>query len=189
MATIDVIDIYSGATSAGIPVSGNQTFAEALVMAGYLGTTPVYPSLAISLKTLELFRVIRLFKASFSVESFAKMICYMYYVSLLSVITRTVPLTYMQIPYRRHYRTGLSDAFDIYLTIRQRVEKQVMTELGREGPDWRPVHGCPPCSYAVRSESSRPIFWIAITLTSFLRWRARRKLPGAACLSSTGTTP
>ena len=78
--TIDVIDILSGVTSASIPISGNQTSAEALVMAGYLGTTPVYPSLVISLKTLELFQVIHLFKASFSVESFAKMICYMYYV-------------------------------------------------------------------------------------------------------------
>lgn len=80
VVTIDVIDIYSGATSANIPVSGDQTLAEALVMAGYFGTTPIYPSLAISLKTLELFRVIHLFKASFSVESFAKMVCYTYYV-------------------------------------------------------------------------------------------------------------
>lgn len=75
-----MIDIYSGATSAEIPVAGDQTFAEALVAAGYLGTTPIYPSLAISLKTLELLRVIRLFKASFSIEAFTKMICYMYYV-------------------------------------------------------------------------------------------------------------
>ena len=77
---IDVIDIYSGATSAEIPVAGDQTFAEVLVAAGYLGTTPIYPSLAISLRTLELLRVIRLFKASFSIEAFTKMICYMYYV-------------------------------------------------------------------------------------------------------------
>ncbi|KAI1782519.1 hypothetical protein LXA43DRAFT_977529 [Ganoderma leucocontextum] len=133
--TIDVIDLYSGATSAEIPVAGNQTFAEALVLAGYLGTTPIYPSLAISLKTLELLRVIRLFKASFSIEAFAKMICHMYYV-----------------PYRRHYRTGLSDAFDIYLTLQQRVEEQVMAALGRDAPDWRAVHGCPPCSYEVEGE-------------------------------------
>ncbi|PIL29500.1 hypothetical protein GSI_08308 [Ganoderma sinense ZZ0214-1] len=133
--TIDVIDLYTGATSANIPVAGDQTAAEALVMAGYLGTTPVFPSLAVSLKTLELLRVIRLFKASFSIEAFAKMICYMYY-----------------IPYRRHYRTGLSDAFDIYLTIQQRVEQQIMAALGRETSDWRPIHGCPPCSYEVEGE-------------------------------------
>lgn len=84
-ATIDVLDIFSGATSATIPLSGNQTFAEALVCAGYLGTTPLFPSLAISLKTLELFRVIRLFKASFSVEAFAKLCCHMYYVCVLNL--------------------------------------------------------------------------------------------------------
>ena len=78
---INVLDIFSNVTSVKIPIAGDQSFAEALVDAGYLGTTPIYPTLAISLRTLELFRVIRLFKASFSVEAFAKMICYMYYVS------------------------------------------------------------------------------------------------------------
>lgn len=53
-ARIDVIDLYSGATPIEIPVTGNQMFAKALVMARYLGITPIYLSLAISLKTLEL---------------------------------------------------------------------------------------------------------------------------------------
>ena len=78
---INVLDIFSNATSVKILIVGDQSFAEALMQAGYLGTTPIFPTLVISLHILELFRVIRLFKVSFSVEAFAKMICYMYYVS------------------------------------------------------------------------------------------------------------
>ena len=78
---INVLDIFSNVTSVQIAIIGNQSFAEALVHAGYLGTTPIFLTLAISLRMLELFRVIRLFNASFSIEAFAKMICYMYYVS------------------------------------------------------------------------------------------------------------
>lgn len=76
---IDVLDIYSLRSSATItPTSESMSTAAMLVACGYLGTTPVNPSLAISLKTLELLRRLRLFKASFSIEAFAKLLCYCY---------------------------------------------------------------------------------------------------------------
>ncbi len=78
---IDVLDIYSCESTATVQIADGQTLSEALVAAGYLGTTPVSPSLAISLKTLELFRCIRLFKASYSTEAFTKLLCHQYYVS------------------------------------------------------------------------------------------------------------
>ena len=78
---ISVVDLYTLAASATIPVASNQRNAEALVAAGYLGNSPIQPSVAISLKTLELFRTLRLFKASYSAEAFAKLICHHYCVS------------------------------------------------------------------------------------------------------------
>ena len=59
-------------------------------------------------------------------------------------------LTFRQIPYRRQYRTGLADTFDVYLTILSLVEAQIMGALGRDDPDWQAVHGCPACSYEVQ---------------------------------------
>ncbi|KAJ3729926.1 hypothetical protein C8R42DRAFT_693640 [Lentinula raphanica] len=59
-----------------IPWDSETPVAVALVQAGYLGTTPVNPSVAIALRTLELFYSLRLFKPSFSVEAFAKTICH-----------------------------------------------------------------------------------------------------------------
>ncbi|KAG6809418.1 hypothetical protein H0H92_000329 [Tricholoma furcatifolium] len=133
--TLDAIDIYTLPTTLSITRSANTSASAALVDAGYLGNTPLSPSLAISLKTLELLRVIRLHRPSFSIEAFARVICYFYLV-----------------PYRRKYRTALSDTFDVYLDLRRRVDAQVATFLGRDGADYRVLHACPPCSYKIQGE-------------------------------------
>ena len=73
-----VLDVYTLETSVRIPYSDQDLPIEALVKSGYLGNTPTTPSLAISLRTLELFRRIRLRKSSFSVEAFAKVVCDLY---------------------------------------------------------------------------------------------------------------
>ena len=52
-----------------------------------------------------------------------------------------------QVPYRRRYRSALADAFEIYITILRSIEKLVSQELGRDTPDWRVQHACPPCTY------------------------------------------
>ncbi|KAL7280958.1 hypothetical protein ACG7TL_005907 [Trametes sanguinea] len=76
---IEVLDFFTRQHKAYIKRSPDQSTAEALVAHGFLGTTPISPSIAISLETLELMRCIRLFKASFSTEAFTKMLCYRYY--------------------------------------------------------------------------------------------------------------
>ncbi|KAJ3816761.1 hypothetical protein F5880DRAFT_1626459 [Lentinula raphanica] len=109
---INVIDIH--------------TLARTPVAVALLGTTPVNPSVAIALRTLELFYSLRLFKPSFSVEAFAKTICHT-----------------LGVPYRRTYCTHLSDAFDIYLTLRRKYT-----------PNYHVLHSCPPCDYKLEGEPS-----------------------------------
>jgi hypothetical protein len=83
---IEVLDLYTLDTEAHICRSADiDSSAEALVRSGYLPTTPVSPSLAVSLKTLELFHRIRICKPSFSIEVFAKVLCDIYGVSLLII--------------------------------------------------------------------------------------------------------
>lgn len=77
---ITVIDLYSKKRTAHIKRGTHHPMAESLVLHGYLGTSPINPSLAISLDSLELFRCIKLFKVSFSTEAFTKLLCYMYFV-------------------------------------------------------------------------------------------------------------
>jgi hypothetical protein len=77
--SINVIDIYTVRTTAKIRRSAEiESIAEALVLNGYLPTSPESPTLAVSLKTLELFRRIRIRKPSFSIEAFAKVLCDLY---------------------------------------------------------------------------------------------------------------
>lgn len=75
---LEVLNIYTLDETVRIPCTDRETPIQALIKSGYLGNTPVTPTLAISLRTLELFRRIRLRKSSFSVEAFTKVICDLY---------------------------------------------------------------------------------------------------------------
>jgi hypothetical protein len=79
--SIECVDLYSLTTSIDVPRTSSMTAVEALMVQGYLATSPVDPTLAISIKTLELFRKLRCRKASFSVEAYAKVLCDLYAVS------------------------------------------------------------------------------------------------------------
>ncbi|KAH9931631.1 uncharacterized protein BXZ73DRAFT_90069 [Epithele typhae] len=134
------IDLNTLQVQVDYEVASDQFPCEALAARGYLATTPSQPELAVSFDTLELFRTIKLFKPSFSTEAFAKMACYKY-----------------EMGYRRHYRTALGDAYDIYIEILEDVQRDVMSALGRDTPDWRAIHGCPPCGYELEDEE--PTEW------------------------------
>jgi len=85
-AEISVINIYTLSTSIKISCVGDQTTASALAGLGYIGNAPFHPSVAISIKTLELYRILRWRKPSFSVEAFVKVICDLYVVCIFFII-------------------------------------------------------------------------------------------------------
>lgn len=80
---ISVIDIYTLSTSIKLSCEGNQTTASTLVGLGFVGNAPFKPSIAVSLKTLELYQILRRRKPSFSIEAFTKVICDLYMVRAL----------------------------------------------------------------------------------------------------------
>ncbi|PPQ87110.1 hypothetical protein CVT24_010780, partial [Panaeolus cyanescens] len=75
---IRVIDLYTLASTATIPRRDDQITSVALVEAGYIGNSPISPSIAISLRTLELYCLLRQRKPSFSFEAFVKVLCDLY---------------------------------------------------------------------------------------------------------------
>lgn len=75
---VAVIDLYTLSTSVKVSHVDNKTTAVALASLGFIGNSPFNPSVAVSVKTLELYRVLRRRKASFSVEGFVKVICDLY---------------------------------------------------------------------------------------------------------------
>ncbi|KAG1781486.1 hypothetical protein EV702DRAFT_1041995 [Suillus placidus] len=83
---IECIDLYTLSNTTRIQRNANvKTVSEALVLNGYIGATPQSPSIAISLRTLELYRRIRLQKPLFSAEAFTKVLCDLYNISNVSV--------------------------------------------------------------------------------------------------------
>ncbi|PPQ79249.1 hypothetical protein CVT24_007507 [Panaeolus cyanescens] len=124
---ITAVNLYTLETKTLIQRRADQTTSTALMEAGYLGNSPINPSLALSVKTLQLYLTIRQRKPSFSFEAMAKVLCDLY-----------------QIPYRRHWRSALADAFDVFLAIKRNVDRLVQKELGRDTEHWRALNACPP---------------------------------------------
>ena len=83
---ITVIDIYTLSTSIKVSSADEETTASALVKLGFIGNAPFRPSVAVSMKTLELYRTLRRRKPSFSIEAFVKVISDVYLVRL-SLVT------------------------------------------------------------------------------------------------------
>ncbi|KAG2157044.1 hypothetical protein DEU56DRAFT_867153 [Suillus clintonianus] len=138
--TITIVDIFTLQTSTFIHRDANSLSAAIdLVRAGFLSHVPVSPSVAISLRTLEHFRHLRLRKPSFSIEAYVKVICDSY-----------------KVPYKRRWRTVLANAFDTYLAILRQVEQRVNAALGRSTANWRILNSCPPCTYELEDEPLLP---------------------------------
>jgi hypothetical protein len=158
--TLAVVDLYTIKSHATIKRRDDQHRTIALVEAGYLGNSPEEPTMAISLKTLDLYRVLRQRKPSFSFESFAKVLCDLYQVRESMLCHRkqftlsSNPCAYAKTPYRRQWRIALADAFDVFLSIRHIVETRIAEALGRLTENWRVLNACPPCMYEVRNTNS-----------------------------------
>ena len=86
--TLSVIDIYTLTTSVTVtrPTTSTSIVSD-IARQGYLAVSPSQPGRAVSFKTLELFRRLRLRKASMSIEAFAKVICDFYMVSYIILIS------------------------------------------------------------------------------------------------------
>ncbi|KAG1800752.1 uncharacterized protein HD556DRAFT_1229992 [Suillus plorans] len=134
--TIPTIDIFTLNHEATIPHSADSiSVVDSLLRAGYLSPTPITPTIVISLRTLEHYRLLHNRKFSLSIEAFAKVLCDSY-----------------SLPFCRRYRILLSDAFDVYLSLLRNVEKCVLAALGCDTPNWQVLNACPPCTYEVVDE-------------------------------------
>ncbi|KAG1777134.1 hypothetical protein EV702DRAFT_970148, partial [Suillus placidus] len=150
--TINTVDIFTLEWSTlNSRSADSRSPSIALVLQGYMGNAPYSPSYAVSLWTLEHYRILRLCKPSLSIEAFVKVVCDSYGISLLFMIHHLTDVV-MQIPYVRTYHTVLSSTFDIYLTILREVEKRIKAALQRDTPNWRVLNACPACTYMLEDE-------------------------------------
>ncbi|KAI0055028.1 hypothetical protein BV25DRAFT_1873233 [Artomyces pyxidatus] len=111
-----------------------------LLQQGCLGCSPVEVSATISVRTLELYRRLRLRQPRVSVQAWIKTVCDLHNLS-----------------YRRSYWRQFTDTFDVYLKILRGVEARVRDALEHTSPDLRVKAACPACHYELINEDTLPV--------------------------------
>jgi hypothetical protein len=106
-----------------------------LIKRGFISSAAVYPSVALSLRTLETFRVMRLRCPRLGVQAFTRALCDTH-----------------GVPYCSYLRNQVSDAFNIYLQILRSVDGRIRSALGWDGDNWRIQNACAACTYKLEGE-------------------------------------
>ena len=91
---IFTIDMFTLNHQTVITRAASDSNVTALGRKGFLGNSPLSPSVAISFRTLDFYRILRQCKPSFSVEGFAKVVCDMYSVSRQIYATQQLSHSY-----------------------------------------------------------------------------------------------
>ncbi|KAJ7803082.1 hypothetical protein B0H14DRAFT_3778815 [Mycena olivaceomarginata] len=99
-------------------------------------TAPYLPNVAITIRTLEIFRVMQLCCPRLGVQAFVRALC-----------------DIRGVPPRPYLGAQFSVAFDVYLAIRAEVDKRTQVALGRDTPNWRLKNACPCCLYKLEGEA------------------------------------
>ncbi|KAF8335339.1 uncharacterized protein EI90DRAFT_3152974 [Cantharellus anzutake] len=141
---IYVIDIFDGRSYEYIPQDPDETSPTiALLRSGYIPPTPVNPTVAISIRSLELLHGLMRSSSNFSVQSFARLLA-----DLHCVI------------YQPYLRTQVALAFDAYYSIIRRVNAFVKHVMGHDKPDYRLKNSCPACHYQLHDEPEHSVEFI-----------------------------
>ncbi|KAG1862692.1 hypothetical protein F4604DRAFT_1882297 [Suillus subluteus] len=128
---------------------------ETLIYHGYLGCTPLYPTVTISLWTLAAYCQTHRVCPTFSFQAQCKTLCFLH-----------------DLPYQPYLTTQLSAAFDVYLQILWRIDQHLCTALKCDTPNWRLLNTCPTCFYKLKDEPNLDFEWLTLMdgNNSLKRW-------------------
>lgn len=140
--------LLTGSKLIDIPlVEGDKSLPYSIVRQGFIPCAPGRPSVAISIRALELYRRANLRCPRLAIQPFVKTLCDLHFK-----------------PFQPYLAQQFRIAFDVYLAIRRSVDKLVMKALGRDAPNWRVKNACPSCFYRLEGEPSLPKFDILVTM-------------------------
>jgi hypothetical protein len=116
-------------------LSSDRTIAASLIRQGYLPCSPLKPTVAITIRAVNLYRLSHLRCPHVSVQSFVKTLCDIH-----------------GVPFQRWLSRQFSIAYDLLLDIRRNVDGLVQDALRRNIPNWRLCNACPACTYKLEEE-------------------------------------
>lgn len=110
--------------------------ASGLVRVGLFPCAPISPTVAITTRVLETFRLLYLRCPRMSIQPFVKTLCDLH-----------------GVPFRPYLSQQFTICYDLYLEILGNVRRRVRVALGRDGRDWRLTNTCPSCMYTLDDET------------------------------------
>ncbi|KAJ7894458.1 hypothetical protein B0H14DRAFT_2334388 [Mycena olivaceomarginata] len=116
-------------------VAGDVYVASACVHRGWIPVSPFIPTAVITIRTLEVYRVVRLRCPRLGIQAFVRTLCDIHGVTP-----------------RQWLAAQFSITFDIYLAIRAVVDKRMQVALGRDTPHWHLKNACLCCLYKLEGE-------------------------------------
>ncbi|KAJ3746941.1 hypothetical protein EV360DRAFT_76388, partial [Lentinula raphanica] len=133
--TITAVDIFKSFYTDVQCAETDPFWSYSLVRCGLWPCSPGLATVAVTTRTLELFRIQSLRCPRLSIQAFVKSLCDL-----------------QGIPFKPYLREQFSIAFDLYLDVNLRIRKRVMEALGRDSENWRLMNTCPCCMYRTEGE-------------------------------------
>ncbi|KAH7904735.1 hypothetical protein BJ138DRAFT_1106572 [Hygrophoropsis aurantiaca] len=161
LAHIELVDIFSRRQESLSSRPSHVFPNETLIYHGFLGSSPLHPTVAISIRTLANYRQVHRTCPRLSIEAQCKALCHLHNST-----------NQRQMPYRPYLSSQFSAAYDIYLEIIYRVDGQIKAALHHDTPNWRLLNACPPCFYQLKDEPELDIAYL-VTMdgnNSLKRW-------------------
>ncbi|KAJ7832588.1 hypothetical protein B0H13DRAFT_2370880 [Mycena leptocephala] len=135
-----VVDMFSATHEELVLIAGDQYVSSGCVRQGWVPVAAYFPTVVVTIRALEVFRIMSLRCPRLGVQVFVRALCDIHGVS---------PRPWLS--------SQFSVAFDIYLAIRADVNRRVQVALGRNAPNWRLKNACPACLYKLEGEPTLEI--------------------------------
>ncbi|KAI5990639.1 hypothetical protein EDD15DRAFT_2388750 [Pisolithus albus] len=114
-----------------------------LIYYGYIGCSPLLPTVAFSLRTLATYHQIHRICPRFGIQAQCKLLCHLH-----------------SMPYRPYLNVQLTAAYDVYLSILDHVDRRLKKVLGRDTDNWQMRNSCPACFYKLEDEPALDFDWL-----------------------------
>ncbi|KAG1772894.1 hypothetical protein EV702DRAFT_1181235 [Suillus placidus] len=102
---------------------------------GCIGCSAIRPSIAITIRTLAVYRQTHRMCPWLSIHAEAKKLCHLH-----------------NVYYHRYLATQYRIAYDVYLEVLRRIDMKIDTHLWHDTPHWRMLNSCPACQYTLEDE-------------------------------------
>ncbi|KAJ6605926.1 hypothetical protein B0H10DRAFT_2310689 [Mycena sp. CBHHK59/15] len=131
-----IIDTYSTYVTQVEILQVDINIPAALIRQGIIPCAPKKPTVGITTRALEMFRVLHLRAPGLTKYGYLKGLCDLH-----------------KVPYSPGLSEQFTIAYDVYVSLLDATWKGVEKELNRDTPNWRLKNCCPACTYKLEGEA------------------------------------